>query len=374
MGSSALQGLVRDAEGRPIAAASVQLTAGGRSLSLITDPEGKYRFTSLRGGSYEIHVAAGTLEADAGVALGEHDVKTVDLTLTPKPAFFDPPSFIVAGVTDSSNRGGHGSNPVLHSSEALSKAAAALGSTQPEADPLAAVRDAERTAEQDPTESHLFDWGAELLAHRAAQQAEEVFVRGIALFPHSTRMLLGLAVAAYSRADYDRAQRYFFEATDLNPADPTPYLFLGQTRNSPLGKSPVSNEAFNERMQRFVRLHPDNAWANYYCALTAPEKAETLLRKAVQLDSHLTEAWLQLGIVLADRGDIANAIAAWQKAGTKPEAHYRLARAYRQAGDQPKATAEFALYEKLSKESAAEEERERATIQEFVFTLRDAHQ
>ena len=369
-GSPALQGLVLNAEGKPLAAASVQVTVGSFTLLTKTDFEGRYRLNSLRPGPYTIHAQADALIADVNITLGEHESRTLDLTLAPKPAFFDPPSFIVAGVTDGSQRGGHGSDPGLHSSEALSKAAAALGSTQPKDDPLAAVRDAERAAEQDPTETHLFDWGAELLTHRAAQQSDEVFTRGAALFPHSTRMLLGLAVASYSHADYDRAERYFFEAADLNPADPKPYLFLGQARNSPVGKS----AGFNERMHRFARLQPNNAWANYYYALTAPDKAETLLRKAVELDSHLTEAWLQLGVVLADHGDLTQAIAAWQKAGAKAEAHYRLARAYRQIGDQPKAKAELDVYEKLSKEATAEEERDRANIQEFVFTLRDAHQ
>jgi hypothetical protein len=113
--------------------------------------------------------------------------------------FFDPPSFIVAGVADASNRGGHGSDPILHSTEALVKATALLGGAVNKGDDLETARAYQRAAELDPSESHIFDWGAELLTHRAAEQSIEVFSRGNKLFPRSTRMLLGLAAAFYSR-------------------------------------------------------------------------------------------------------------------------------------------------------------------------------
>jgi tetratricopeptide (TPR) repeat protein len=374
VGSSALQGLVRDPQGRAVPSALVQLKAAGETFSATADFEGRYRFPALRPGPYSIQVKAGALEADTTLTLGESESKTFDIRLSAAPPFFDPPSFIVAGVTDSASRGGHGSDPILHSTESLAKAAAALGTAanQPDAqqDPLDAIRAAQTAAEKEPTESRLFDWGAELLTHRAAEQAADVFSRGKALFPKSTRMTLGLAVAYYSQASYADAQRCFFEAADLDANDPTPYLFLGQARNSPIGQSP----GFIERMERFARLHPENAQANYYYALLVPEKAEALLTKAVRLDLQFADAWLQLGVLFADRGDLAQAIAAWKQAGAKAEAHYRLARAYRQTGDPAKAKTELELYERLTKQSAEDEERERARIQQFVFTLKDAHQ
>src|SRR5579863_9104304 len=183
----------------------------------------------------------------------------------PPPPYFDEPKFIVSGVTDPSQRGGHGSDPVLRSAESLAKATAALGTgTATDANPLEAVRELQRAAEVDPSETHLFDWGTELLTHRAADQAVEVFSNGHRLFPRSTRTLLGLAVALYSRGSYDQAAQRFFEAADLSPADPAPYLFLGKISNGPITESP----GFAERMERFARLHPDNAWADYYYAAT----------------------------------------------------------------------------------------------------------
>ncbi len=86
----------------------------------------------------------------------------------------------------------------------------------------------QRAADLDPSEPNLFNWGAELLTHRASDQAVEVFADGHRLFPRSTRTLLGLAVALYSRGSYDQAAQRFFEAADLDASDPAPYLFLGK--------------------------------------------------------------------------------------------------------------------------------------------------
>ena len=126
------------------------------------------------------------------------------------PPYFDEPNFIVAGVADPSARGGHGSDPALRSAEALAKATAALGTAAAsDTNPLEAVRAYQRAAELNPSEPNLFNWGTELLTHRAADQAVEVFSNGHRLFPRSTRTLLGLAVALYSRGSYDQAAHRF---------------------------------------------------------------------------------------------------------------------------------------------------------------------
>ena len=51
--------------------------------------------------------------------------------------------------------------------------------------PLDAVREYQRAAELNPSESNFFDWGAELLLHRAIEPAIEVFGKGNQLFPQS---------------------------------------------------------------------------------------------------------------------------------------------------------------------------------------------
>ena len=316
-----------------------------------------------------------------------------------QPQFFDEPQFIVAGVSDNTYRGGHGSDTVLRSAEALAKETASLASGTPATNagdphhalaeanersghPVEAVHEFQRAAELNPSEPNLFDWGTELLAHHAPEPAAEVFTKGVRLFPHSVRMLLGLATAWYAAGSNEQAAQCFFKAADLNPSDPNPYLFLSQVQSRQITES----AGYLERLARFARLHPRNALANYYYAVTlwnrrrspddfeASEKARNLLQKALALDPHLGPAYLQLGILDADERKYPEAILAYQEAiSASPnleEAHYRLSEAYRITGNRLEAEQELALYNRLSKQSAEEVERERREVQQFVIALR----
>ncbi len=461
-GSATLRGAVRDAENRAAIDAVVYLkpAAGGQTLVTHTDAQGSYRFSQLLKGTYSIRAEkSGLGEAVLDPIFIElTDAKQVDLTLgvepaKTKPAFFDEPNFTVAGVTDSTYLGGHGSGGTLRSSETLAKATANLSKTtvgtpapassaasekplrnaidrEPgsfeanyklgqfliadrrpreslpyleraaelspsKAEPhrllgdaneqlgnaLDAVREYQRAVELDPNEPNLVDWGAELLVHRAVEPAIEVFTKGNRLFPQSSRMLLGLAAALYAHGDYHQAAQRFFEACDLNPSDPRPYLFMAKVQSSEI----THQDGFTRRLERFAKLQPDNAWAKYYYATNIwnlreePDDADTakvtaLLVGAVHLDPKLGAAYLQLGILYADRKDYAKAIRAYEKAiEVSPEleqAHYRLARAYARTGNDPEAQREMAVFEQLSKQSAAQITRERSELQQFVVELR----
>lgn len=251
--------------------------------------------------------------------------------------------------------------------------------------PLEAVREYQRASELAPSEPNLFDWASELLTHRALEPATEVFTQGNRLYPKSVRTLVGLAVAWYARGSYDRAAQYLNRASDLAPDDPTPYLFMGKMQSVETVPSPDTPE----RLARFQRLEPGNAWANYYYAiglLRAKQSAgalddassaqiQALLQKAALLDPRLGVAHLQLGILFAQRGDCSRAISAYQKAiEASPgleETHYRLAQAYQRTGEEAKAKEQLQLHEQLSKQSKEEAERERREIQQFIISLRD---
>jgi len=247
--------------------------------------------------------------------------------------------------------------------------------------PLDAVREYQRAAELNPDESNLFDWGADLLLHRAYEPALEVFTKGNHLFPRSARILAGLAVTAYARGAYDEALQHLCDASDLNPTDARPYLFLGKMQIVQTAQP----ACVQEKLARFVALQPVNAFARYYYALSllnhqqnsadGQQQVEALLKKAIELDPKFGAAYLQLGILYSDRGDSAKATVSYQQAlnadpGLK-EAHYRLARAYSRDGVTSKAQTEFQLYRQLAKKTAEDDERRRREIQQFVFTLRD---
>ena len=365
-----------------------------------------------------------------------------------KPQFHDEPQFIVAGVADTTNLGGHGSDTTVRTKESLAKDTVSLSksprnqygsSSRIEAlekaallkpddynaayelaqayasagryddsrshvraliarqdraelhhllgdieekagNSLDAVREYQRAAEMNPSESHLFDWGTELLAHRAVEPAIEVFAKGSRLFPRSVRMLVALGVSWYSRGDYAQSTACLFDASDLNPADPTPYLFMGKMLNAEVALS----QGFAERLGRFARLQPENAAGNYYYAtalwksrkdLASIPQVESLLNKATLLDPKLADAYLLLGNVHSEEREFPKAITDYQRAiqadPEREEPHYRLAQLYRRIGEKSKAQQELQLYEQLQKKNIEKIERERHEIQQFVFSLRD---
>jgi len=408
------------------------------------DSAGRYRFSALHEGTYIVRAEMAEYgEATAGpVVLGMNEEKTIDLTpasaitsatqstSSSVPQFFDQPTFTVAGVADATNLGGHGSDAIVRNRNALAKATASLSQDPADdknlvvsidahgidahgedaraklqamlavkqtaelhhsladveeklGDPLEAVQEYQRAAEMNPSEPNLFDWGSDLLTHRAAEPAIEVFAKGTSLFPSSVRMLIGLGVAYYASGSYEKAAQRLYQASDLDPSDPNPYVFLGRMQSIETAQP----EGLTEKLARFVRLQPDNALANYYYAVslwkrrgnaedaTDLPQVESSLEKTVRLDPQLGVGYLQLGVVYAERKDFPRAISAYQQAiKVSPrleEAHYRLAQAYRQTGEKLKARQEFELYEQISKETAGDVERERHEIPQFVYRLRD---
>ncbi len=331
-----------------------------------------------------------------------------DKGAAPPIEFSVEPTFTVAGVTDPTNLGGHGSDVGMRTKESLAKATVSLNSAnieeekkrvaalrngpdsaelhellgdiaESEGHSLEAEREYERAAKMEPTEANLFAWGAELLLHRALEPASEVFTKGHQLFPRSTRILLGLGVTSYGRGLSKEAAEQLAAACDLDPTDPTPYLFLGKIQSA----EKIEPPGWTERLKRFASLNPENALAHYYYAVALTKDAqstessalvESSLLTAVKIDPKCGDAYLQLGILYATRKDLAKAIAAYQKAietvPSSAEAHFRLAAAYRLTGDAAKARQEMELYDQISKQKTEQSERERHEIQQFVYTLR----
>jgi Flp pilus assembly protein TadD len=414
-----IRGTVRNSEGKPIGEALVHLQRKGvaGAAETKTDAAGGFIFVDLGIGSYQLSSEKSGLRShSATVVVTSHgDRKRVELilrasgTLDPIPQsssgssqtmeFSDKPNFSVAGVTDWTAVGGHGSDSTLRTSEALASETSKLkaevsGGTadsgagaghrvagelaEQRGDPLAAVHEFEQAVQLDPSEENYFEWGSELLLHRAVWQAEQTLHRGADLYPKSARMLTGLGAALFAGARYDEAAARLCKASDLNPTDPNPYLFLGKIQIA----APDSLPCVEQKLARFVELQPANSLANYFYAMAilkrqkqstdqpATEYAETLLNKAVTLDTKCSDGYLQLGIMSAARRDYLKAIDLYAKAveanPLASDAHYRLGVAYDRIGERVKAKREFELHDKLKQDEAKEIERQRLEVKQFL--------
>jgi tetratricopeptide (TPR) repeat protein len=496
-GGGVVEGVVRDAEKQPLADVKVSLDdqVEGRTRATVTDADGHFRFDGVGPSTYMLRVQKpgyrdGT-EGPFATVRGETKSFTLQMAAEKdsapgKPAaqameYSDEPQFTVAGISDPSNVGGHGSNVTLPTKEALARQTASLGAGVPdpnksvvaydlagespkvaaddfaqnlrvgrellqagrakealgyleqavqlkpmdydagyslavayqksgdtkradrsvqtllargaraelhallaevresEGQPVEAVRQYQRAAAMEPSEENLFAWGAELLLHHAYAPASEVFAKGHRLYPKSVRMLVGLGSAVYAQDLNEQAARWLLEASELEPADPRPYLFLGKVQEVAKSEPKEWVDAF----RRFVTLRPDDAMAHYYFAVALEKQRlgerdfaarEAQLQTAIAIDPGLGDAYLKLGLLYGEKGELGKAVASLQKAveytPLPDEAHLRLAQVYRQMGETEKARRESALYEEVSEKKKEKMERERREMGQFVFTLK----
>jgi tetratricopeptide (TPR) repeat protein len=248
-------------------------------------------------------------------------------------------------------------------------------------DPLAAVHEFEQAARIDPSEQDYFEWGSELLVHRAVWQAQEIFQRGAKAYPKSERMLAAFGAALFAGALYDEAALRFCDASDLNQGDPEPYIFMGKIEMA----APGTLTCVGSRLRRFYEQQPGSATANYLYAvallkeqgessdLTVSQKVDSLLTKAVMIDPKCSDAYLQLGILYSSRNDYARATSFYEKAlEVNPQladAHYRLGVAYDRIGEREKARKEFQAHDEIKKSQAAAVDKERREIKQFLVAV-----
>src|SRR6266849_1258416 len=126
-----VEGRVHDSRDRPVVGAVVSLESAdpGHTLASTTDSQGRFRFEAVSVGTYTLHTKLeGYQEGREGpFVLHEREAKSIVVLLTKAQAngtgrdessaieFSDKPTFTVAGVTDTTALGGHGSGRVLPS-------------------------------------------------------------------------------------------------------------------------------------------------------------------------------------------------------------------------------------------------------------------
>jgi tetratricopeptide (TPR) repeat protein len=503
-GGATIQGRVIDPAGKPAGDVTVRLNkAGAHPAGTKTNAAGAFEFSALPAGTYTLTAKTSAARSAAiSVAVESSvDQKHVDLLLEstradhplPAPAqsmgFSDAPNFTVAGVTDWTAVGGHGSDSILRTSEDLARETLALKSKNAEpgaadpagrmdnasdsesslratlagapgtfaanhqlgeyylrarryreslplleaayrldpandgnerdlaaayegtgdlkqarahitnllkrhndadlhrmagdldeklGNPLSAVQEYQQAVSLDPSEQNYFAWGSELLLHRAVWQAAEVFRNGVKAHPQSVRLHTALGTALFAGALYEDAARSLCTASDLDPANQDPYIFMGKVAMA----APAPLSCVEAKLARFAQNNPDSSLANYLYAMAIwkqqqsssgnpdLQQVEALLTKAVSIDSRCSEGYLQLGILAASQRNFEKAIQLYQKAlevdPKLAEAHYRLGVSYDRLGARDKAKQEFALHDQIEKLQAADVERKRQDIKQFV--------
>lgn len=309
--------------------------------------------------------------------------------------FSDKPNFSVAGVTDWTAVGGHGSDSTLRTSEELNrealalkaKAATAGGTANPTAlrhrqagdaaerqgNPLLALREYQQATELDPSEANYLAWGTELLLHRAVWQAVDVFAKAAAAYPNAAAVQTAQGAALFAGARYDDAATAICRASALDPAAQEPYRFAGEIAAA----APATSPCIGAMLERFLAAHPQDGQANYSVAMLLlkagtpadREPARQLLLTAAALDPKNSGANLQLGILSAAAKAYPAAIAYYRKAAEADpelsEAHFRMAVALDRSGQPAEAAKEYRRHAELDARNAARVEAERRDVKQF---------
>jgi Flp pilus assembly protein TadD len=243
-----------------------------------------------------------------------------------------------------------------------------------------AANEYEAAAHLDPSDDNLFDWGSEMLLHRTYEPAIAIFEQATLRYPKSPRLFIGLGLALYARGKYDDAVEALLTAANLEPNDPRCYVFLSKAYD----RSPTKADAVIQAFRRYADLRPSDARAQYYLAISiwkgnraegsSPDlqAVEALLRKSIAMDGTIPEAHVQLGDLYSGEHEYEKAIPEYLKAielnPNLSDAHYRLGTDYVHVGRKDDAQREFAVYQKLRAEHLAEVEKERAEVQQFVYS------
>ena len=172
----------------------------------------------------------------------------------------------------------------------------------------------------------------------------------------AVHMLLGEALDASYRTD--DAISEFEAAVKVAPTQPDVHFGLGYL----YWKQKRYGEAEREFREE-LRSNPKHAQANAYLGDMLmktgwKDEAMELLKNSIQLRSDLHVAHVDLGILEAEGKRYEAAIAEFRQAikidPTGFDAHYRLARLYRQLGRTADAEAEFAIVQKLHEKKTEE--------------------
>jgi tetratricopeptide (TPR) repeat protein len=227
------------------------------------------------------------------------------------PEFFDEPQFTVAGVTDPTNLGGHGSDTIVRTKEALAKQAVGLSRESPGNFPpsssssIAAEKFLREAADREPGNFEAnHDLGKFLAEHGKGRESLPYLERASRLNPgdYETNQQLALAFADIGRyEEADKKIRELLERQEPNKNKADLHHLLAdieEKKGNPL-------EAVKQ-YQRAVKLDPSERnvfdWGAELLIHGAPEPASEILEKGSQRYPHSVRILTALGVAWYIRG------------------------------------------------------------------------
>jgi tetratricopeptide (TPR) repeat protein len=220
-GTATLTGHVTDAQGHSIAGVHVKISSQDNEVirQSQTDAQGNYRIVSIPKGTYTLGAALERYDdASSGpFTLGTEETKAIDLILRDKsfqqpgspraPEFFDEPKFTIAGVTDTTNLGGHASG-MTGPTESLAKDVVAAAPSPSAPAPNGTAEQAARNLADRNTSDFRANHSAGklLLDDGKPRDAVPYLARALKLNPNDYGNSYELARAYAGAAEYDEAR------------------------------------------------------------------------------------------------------------------------------------------------------------------------
>ena len=175
------------------------------------------------------------------------------------------------------------------------------------------------------------------------------------LAPRDVEVLYSLGRCLYTQNQFHEAEAAFTKALDVDPGHLKSEENLGLTLSAE-NRPAQAEVALRTAAQWAEQRHVSDPWpyadlGSFLLDQQQPAGALPYLRKALQLDSASALNHQNLGRALLATGDSANGISELEAAAKitpdDPKIHFQLGHAYRNAGQEEKARAEFDLSKRL---------------------------
>jgi len=234
--------------------------------------------------------------------------------------------------------------------------------------------------------------GMSYYGSRMFKEAAASLEIALAADPENGQLHYYLAQSLLSSSDYQGALKQFEWLQRQDPDAPAAHVLMAEALDgldrpeeailelkAVIAKSPAEpnvhfaigyiywSQQKDDEAEREFRLELDHdpanaqAWAWLADVLIRRndfQKAKPLLDKAVSIDPSVRIAHLDLGIFFAQSKQHERAIAAFKEAirldGSKPDAHFRLAHVYKEAGKPAESAAELAIVRQLHEQKSAD--------------------